>query len=348
MSWVLPTSSRSFIRLQDDKPRDAVRQWLRWLTAGCCVLLCACSGLPAQHDYAGLSLAPARELSATPFFPQVDYQCGPAALAGVLNAQGAAVSPAELTPLVYIPARKGSLQVEMLTTPARYGRLGVRTQPSMAALLQLLSAGQPVVVLQNFGLASHPVWHYAVAIGYSLEPPRIILRSGTRERVSYPFRVFRKTWSRAAFWGMVVLQPGQIPAAGVVLDDYLPAVTALERQGRYALAGQAYHAATRRWPDSALAWSGAGNSAYAQAQPAAAAVAYRRALALDPSNRLIMNNLALALAQQGCVQQAQGVLACARRGNFSAAVLAETANEIRQFADTGGNCQAFSCPLAPE
>ena len=41
------------------------------------------------------------ELRDTPFFPQEEYQCGPAALATVLAASGVAVSPDDLTGKVY-------------------------------------------------------------------------------------------------------------------------------------------------------------------------------------------------------------------------------------------------------
>ncbi|MGA0033840.1 MAG: hypothetical protein ACO3HA_10980, partial [Burkholderiales bacterium] len=61
------------------------------------------AGLPAQA-----------ELAAAPFFPQEEYQCGPAALATVLAYSGAAATPEVLVPQVYLPGREGSLQTEML------------------------------------------------------------------------------------------------------------------------------------------------------------------------------------------------------------------------------------------
>ena len=56
---------------------------------------------------------PAVELSQVPFFPQKRYQCGPAALATVLNWSGVAATPEQLVDEVYLPQRHGSLQVEM-------------------------------------------------------------------------------------------------------------------------------------------------------------------------------------------------------------------------------------------
>ena len=63
------------------------------------------------------------ELDSTPFFPQQDYQCGPAALATVLVASGAQVSPDELVAEVYLPGRKGSLQAELIAAARARGRV---------------------------------------------------------------------------------------------------------------------------------------------------------------------------------------------------------------------------------
>src|ERR1044071_8213468 len=53
------------------------------------------------------------ELDATPFFPQKKYQCGPAALAAALGASHVAVTPEALVPIVYLPARHGSLHFHL-------------------------------------------------------------------------------------------------------------------------------------------------------------------------------------------------------------------------------------------
>ena len=59
-------------------------------------------------------LTEAVELSDTPFFPQEEYQCGPAALATVLNAAGVGLAPNDLVDQVYLSTQHGSLQVELL------------------------------------------------------------------------------------------------------------------------------------------------------------------------------------------------------------------------------------------
>ena len=126
--------------------------------------------------------------------------------------------------------------------------------------------------------------------------------------------------------------------------DFLKAASSLERLHRYAEARRAYQAATQLWPDNALVWAGAGNVAYALSDFDPAESAYRRALALEPGNVLVMNNLALALAQRGCAVQARAVIDCALGRSPDAPLLAATAEEISQFSDSGGDCRVFNCP----
>jgi len=346
ISSALPISSRSFIR------HPAARLIHRLLlykappvTGALCILLLlqACAASSPYRELDSLPIAPAAELSDIPFYPQEVYQCGPAALATVVGQAGVDVSPETLQPLVYLPGRKGSLQFEMLATPARYGLLGVQIKPSMQALFELVSSGYPVLVLQNLGLESLPVWHYAVVIGYNLERRRILLRSGLDPKVSYRFGRFEKTWARADHWAMVVVPPGEVPIAVEPLA-YLQAANVLERLQRYPSAHRAYLAAADHWPDNALAWAGAGNSAFALGAFAAADAAYRRALELDPDNVLLLNNLAVALGEQGCRAEALAAVDCALRQQPDNPVLETTAEEIRQSTARQSDCRHVSCP----
>ena len=76
--------------------------------------LFGCAGRAMLADVTPAPSAASRELEATPFFPQVTHQCGPAALATVLGASGVETTPDALVPAVYVPGLHGSLQVELL------------------------------------------------------------------------------------------------------------------------------------------------------------------------------------------------------------------------------------------
>ena len=132
-----------------------------------------------------------------------------------LNAAGVAVSPDALTDEVYIPARKGSLQVEMLAGARRHGLLAYELAPELKDVLAEVAAGNPVIVLQNLGLwAFHPYWHYAVVMGYDLEKnrdPAAFGHQGAPRRC--PLGLFEFLWIDGGRWSMVALPAGRLPAS---------------------------------------------------------------------------------------------------------------------------------------
>ena len=281
-----------------------------WLVA--VLLLASCAHRVPLPDARVGGLPQRVELSDTPFFPQERYQCGPAALATVLAARGVARTPDELVDQVYLPAREGSLQVEMIAAARRQGMLAVVVEPALDAVLQEVAAGHPVLVLQNLGLDWLPRWHYAVVVGYDLAAQELVLRSGTEARRITQFGVFQKTWGRSGRWGLVVLPPGTLPARANAAR-YLDAASALEALGRTDAAHASYRAAVAHWPQDAVAWLGLGNTEYARGEHAAAETAFRRALAHDPRAFAAWNNLAYALAARRCVRAARAAAHCAVR-----------------------------------
>ena len=265
-------------------------------------LLAGCVSLPqseALRAKGGAGLPPRVMLDSVPFFAQEEYQCGPAALAMAMNAVGVAVTPAALTDQVYVPGRKGSLQVEMLAGARRHGLLAYELAPELEDVLAEVAAGNAVIVLQNLGLWSfHPYWHYAVVIGYDLKSGQILLHSGTRARRSMPLGLFEFLWIDAKRWAMVALTPGRLPASAQE-TRYAAAAAALEQSGRIAEARLAYSALLERWPADLVGLMGIGNTAYALGRTAEAETAFRTATVLHPLAGAAFNNLAQTLADQG-------------------------------------------------
>ena len=270
-------------------------------------LLGGCVSLPQSEalcSAGAAGLPPRAEAAAMPFFAQEDQQCGPAALAMALNAAGVAVSPSTLSSEVYLPARKGSLQVEMLAGARRHGLLAYELAPELKDVLSEVAAGNPVIVLQNLGLfASRPYWHYAVVIAYDLERNEILLHSGATARRAMKFGLFEFLWIDGGRWSMVALAPGRLPASASVAK-FADAAAALERTGRVTEAHAAYAAWLERWPDNLVGWMGLGNTAYALGRIAEAETAFRGAAALQPPAAAAFNNLAQTLANQGRLDEA--------------------------------------------
>jgi len=243
-------------------------------------------------------ISSAREIESTPFFPQTEYHCGPAALATVIQYHGISASPDEIVPLIYTPGLKGALQIEVVAATRRFDLLPVKLDGKLESLLREIDAGNPVLVLQNLGLDVIPFWHYAVVVGYDLEAQTLVLRSGTEKRLIRPFNNFERTWQRGGNWALVIVPPERIPLTASA-ENYLQALVELEQTGHVQAANLGYRSATKRWPKNVLAFIGLGNSAYALNKFADSELAYQQALNLSPENHQLWNNLAYAQAQLG-------------------------------------------------
>jgi Peptidase_C39 like family len=128
------------------------------------VILSSCAALQSRLllETPPEKLPASHEIIDVPFFAQEAYQCGPASLAMVLNHAGFSAMPDALTDQVYIPARQGSVQVEMLAAARRNGALAYELAQQPSDLLAEVAAGNPVLVLQNLAFNWYPRWHYAV------------------------------------------------------------------------------------------------------------------------------------------------------------------------------------------
>jgi hypothetical protein len=274
------------------------------------ITVSGCATVPVSEWGQGLpaSRAEVVELDSVPFFPQEDYQCGPAALATVLQSAGIERTPEQLTQQVYLPQRQGSLQVELLGASRRAGAVPyvLRGQPD--DLLREVAAGHPVVVLQNLGWPLRPQWHYAVVVGFDLSQKTLTLRSGTVQRLVMPLAAFDRSWAKAERWAFVALTPDRLPATASE-PDYVASAAAFERVAP-ALGPVAYRTALSAWPKNLFARLALGNAAYRQRQLEEAAAQYRQATVDHPQSGDAWNNLAQVLFEQGRAGEAA---AAARR-----------------------------------
>ncbi len=316
----------------------AQTQWL--IVPVCLFLFCFLGGctVPPQTQWLqqhSPQITPSRSvLEQTPFFPQARYQCGPASLAMMLNYHSVQVKPEELVPLVYLPKRQGSLQLEMTAAARSFGMMIHPVSKHLKAIIHEVRSGNPVLIMQNLSFNWYPRWHYAVVIGYDLKTEEFILRSGTHKRLIVPFSVFERTWQRAEHWGILVLPPNQIPTSATMFS-FISAINQLEQVGQYQSALEGYSAAHSRWPDEDLPLFGLGNVYYQRQSFKKAIQAYQRALKINPQSSETWNNLAYAYLKANRFELSLKAIYRAVQLSPDNSALLESLKEIKTF-DTKG------------
>lgn len=309
-----------------------LRHLLAVVVAAQCLLGCATLSPQAE-----LRSQAAVRVAEVPFVAQAAYQCGPAALAMLLQHADVQVAADELTPSVYLPERRGSLQAELIAAARQRQRMPIKLGPELADLHAALADGYPVLVFQNLALSWWPQWHYAVLLGMDPAAGQARMHSGPDADRSVELPAFLRSWALADRWAIVVASTEKIPEFARP-KQWLRAAADFEALGHHEQARQAYFSAAQRWPDLALPWRLLGNVALLEQDPAGALMAYREAQLRAAHDVATLNNVAMAHALQGCKARALQALAQARtldQGVFAAA-LQQTATELA--AMPAGEC----------
>ena len=140
---------------------------------------------------------------------------------------------------------------------------------------------------------------------------------------------FIRTWQRAGYWGVLALQPGEMPASPDA-DKYVRSIAAIESIGDFGSTVAGYRAATERWPEHSLAWLGLGNSYYAQGNLDLAESAYKRLLSIDSGHLVALNNLSQVQIDRGCLADASITLETALSAAKSDTTIYRTIQETRR------------------
>ncbi len=221
-----------------------------------------------------------------PFVPQEKYQCGPAALAMMLQWADKPVSADSLVDEVWLPEREGSLGIELRAAARSRGLMAYPVENS-EALFRELQAGRPVLVLQNLALRRWPQWHFAVVTGYQEQGNTMVLHSGTDAGKTSQWNRFIRTWARADQWGFTLVEPGKLPASAEP-DTLFRSISALPNAEAF------WPAAVEAFPSSGKLWFGHGNSLWNQGRQQPALDAFQRATRQAPDFAAAWNNLAYA------------------------------------------------------
>jgi hypothetical protein len=137
-----------------------------------------------------------------PFYPQEEYQCGPASLAAVLNYWGVRVTPVDVAREIYSRSARGTLSIDMVLYAKEKGLNASWYTGGPYDLRRVIDAGLPLIILVDRGFSVLQVNHFMVVVGYNGKG--VIVNSGRDEKILVPMNDFLREWERTKFWTLLI------------------------------------------------------------------------------------------------------------------------------------------------
>jgi ABC-type bacteriocin/lantibiotic exporter with double-glycine peptidase domain len=169
-----------------------------WTAAAVLLLAVALTGCAGTVPAAFSPPAGAARLADVPFFPQLDYQCGPASLAGVLNYYGKRITPDEIARAIFREKIRGTVTLDMVLYAREQGLSARWSSATVGDIVQAVDERIPLIVMVDYGFSVVSQNHYMVVVGY--DPKGIVANSGTTRETHIPWKDFLPTWERAKRW----------------------------------------------------------------------------------------------------------------------------------------------------
>ncbi len=137
-------------------------------------------------------------ITGVPFYPQEQYQCGPASLAGVLRYWGLRREPEDIAREIYSKGARGTLNMDLVLYASKEGLDARQYSGGWDDLKQKITDGAPLIVLVDFGFSAFQANHFMVVTGYSDDG--VVVNSGKEEGLFMDKKKFQKAWQRTNFW----------------------------------------------------------------------------------------------------------------------------------------------------
>ena len=165
------------------------------------ILLCSCAPHYSVPENAKI-------IPGVPFYPQEDYQCGPASLATVMNYWQARsnkekIGVKEITDAIYSRGARGVLPSDLENYPVTRGFITHQFEGSIEDLRGHVDQGIPVIIFVDQGLSIYQVNHFMVVTGYT--DNGVVVNDGRREKEVITNSRLEKTWKRTGYWALRVV-----------------------------------------------------------------------------------------------------------------------------------------------
>ncbi len=156
----------------------------------------SCSSYHIQKSYNG------KIIENVPFYSQLEYQCGPASLAGVMNYHGLNIIPEKIAEEIFSKSAKGTLTLDMLLYARSKGLKTIQYSGNMDDLRFNIDSDYPLIVLVDYGFLFYKHHHFMVVIGYN--DMGVIINSDTSEKQFIKTEDFLKIWQKTNYWTLLI------------------------------------------------------------------------------------------------------------------------------------------------
>ena len=137
-------------------------------------------------------------------YTQEPEQCGPYALASLLEYMGIRTDPAGLSSRLYSPGAGGTLTMDLFLEAGRQGLDARQVRGSAGQLRDEIRENNPVIVLLNYPGLSRKAGHFVLVAGYSDHPPGVFLVWGDGKLSWMNQEKFDTFWSGSESWMLTV------------------------------------------------------------------------------------------------------------------------------------------------
>jgi ABC-type bacteriocin/lantibiotic exporter with double-glycine peptidase domain len=135
-------------------------------------------------------------------------QCGPFALAALLNYVGIDADPELLSKRLYSPGAGGALTMDLFLEARRTGLEARQLSGNEKLLAEELWEYNPVIVLLKYPGFRGSVGHFILVTGYSRDPDGFFVLWGDGKVSWMKQEKFHELWSGSGFWMLTVRRKG--------------------------------------------------------------------------------------------------------------------------------------------